>query len=500
MRPFEIGLVAVLVVSLFGWMIGARGSRAKPLALATGLVLAVHLVVEGPRLPLLAAYLVAGLLLARSLLGREPVPSESPASGSVLPGIGRWAVGLVGAALIIAPPWLLPVFRLPAPSGPFGVGGTAFAVVDSSRQDDLAPDDQKHFRTFPVRVWYPAPPGTKGSLTRYATTVEVASPIVKILSPVLVHQYRYVRTHTIANAPLASAKEPFPVLVFSHGYTGYSAQNTPQMEDLASRGYVVFSIAHTHDASAAVFPDGRVIPLDPTIVKMMAGAITSADSSRVAVEAKITALARAGTPIDRQARFHDYMTSNPPRITKSYPVWSADTRFLLDYLERLPRGGGPAARFAGKLDLDRVGIFGMSFGGSNAGEVCRADLRCKAGINIDGQQFGPLIDDSLTAPFMIMASETALPLHVAILDRLRGPAYLLRLKGTQHVGLTDLPYLAPFLFSKLGVTGTMPVERSEQVMTDYIGAFFDTYLRGNPSVLLTNPTPGADLDLRVVRR
>jgi len=322
--------------------------------------------------------------------------------------------------------------------------------------------------------------------------------VVKVLHPALVHQYRYVRTHTVADAPLATAPAPFPVLVFSHGYTGYSAQNTPQMEELASRGYVVFSIAHVHDASAAVFPDGRVIPLDPGIVKAMSGAINSRDSAFAVVQSKLAALTRAGTPADRQARFHDFASASPPRIVKSYPVWAADTRFLLDYLGRLSAASGPAARFAGKLDLDRVGIFGMSFGGSNAGEVCRADRRCKAGINIDGQQFGPLIDDSLTVPFMIIASETALPVHVAILDRMRGPGYLLELKGTQHVGLTDMPYLAPLVFSRLGLTGTMPVERSEQVMSDYIGAFFDTYLRNQPSALLTNPKPAADLDFRTV--
>jgi predicted dienelactone hydrolase len=500
MRPVEIALVAVVLVGIVGWMIQARWSRARPLLLVIALVLACHLAIEGPRLPLAVAYLAAVLLIARAL--RSPAPagdSEAP-RGSALAAVGRWTVGLIGIALIVAPPWLLPVFRLPRPTGPFAVGGTSFAVVDSSRRDELAPDGPGAVRAFPVRVWYPAPAGTTGRLTRYAATAEVASPLVKILPPVLVHQYRYVRTHTVADAPIATAPTPFPVLVFSHGYTGYSAQNTPQMEELASRGYVVFSIAHSHDASAAVFPDGRVIPLDPGIIKLMAGAITNQDSARAAVQSKLTALARAGTPADRQARFHDYMTSNPPRITQSYPIWAQDTRFLLDYLGRLPAGGGPAARFAGKLDLDRVGIFGMSFGGSNAGEVCRADRRCKAGINIDGQQFGPLIDDSLMVPFMIIASETAEPLHVAILDRMKGPGYLLRLKGTQHVGLTDLPYLAPLLFSRLGLTGTMPVARSEQVLSDYIGAFFDTYLRNQPSALLTNLTPAPDLELRVAAR
>jgi predicted dienelactone hydrolase len=488
-------MVAVVLIGLVGWMVQARWSRSRGFLLVLGLVVAGHLAVEGPRLPLAVTYLAAVLLVARGLRAARPI--EAPdGRGSFLGAAARWVVGLVAIPLVLVPPVLLPVFRLPKPTGPFAVGGTTFAVVDSSRRDELAPDSPSGVRAFPVRVWYPAPAGTTGPLARYATTVELASPLLKVLHPALVHQYRYVRTHTVADAPVATAPAPFPVLVFSHGYTGYSAQNTPQMEELASRGYVVFSIAHAHDASAAVFPDGRVIPLDPGIVKAMAGA-TNRDSVMTSLQPKLTALARAGTPADRQARFRDFAQTTAPRIVKSYPVWAADTRFLLDYLGRLS-AKDPIARFAGKLDLDRIGIFGMSFGGSNAGEVCRADRRCKAGINIDGQQFGPLIDDSLMVPFMIIASETAMPLHLAILDRMRGPGYLLQLKGTQHIGLTDLPYLAPFVFSRLGVTGTMPVERSEQVMSDYVAAFFDTYLRNQPSALLTNRQPAPDLDFRTV--
>ena len=495
MRPLEIVFVAALAIGLIGWIVNAGWSRSRPFAGVLGVLALAHVLIEGPRLPLAIAYRVAVLLVARAL--RQRSPGET--SRSFIRRFGRALVGVVALGLVVAPPSLLPVFKLPVPSGSYGVGGTAFAVVDSSRQEEFGPAGQAGFRTFPVRVWYPAAPGAKGKRVRYAATPEVASPMVKVLPPILVHQYRYVKTHTVAEAPLAPREGLFPVLIFSHGYTGYSAQNTPQMEELASRGYVVLAIAHTYDASAAVFPDGRVIAVDPGLVQTMAPAASNPDSVFAATRSLLAALDRAGTSVDRQARFRDFMQTNPPRITKSYPVWARDTRYLLDYLERLP-GSGPTARFAGKLDLSKVGIFGMSFGGSNAGEVCRADPRCRAGINIDGMQFGPLIDDSLTVPFMIVASETAVPLHRAIFDRFRGPGYLLTLKGTQHVGLTDLPYLAPFLFSKLGLTGTMPVDRSEQVMSDYIGGFFDTYLQGRPSTLFTNPEKAEDLDFRSVNR
>ena len=340
-------------------------------------------------------------------------------------------------------------------------------------------------------------PGTTGRLVRYATTAEVASPLVKILSPVLVHQYRYVRTHTVADAPVAAAPERFPVLVFSHGYTGFPAQNTPQMEELASRGYVVLSLSHTYDAGATVFPDGRVVPLDPAVVRTL----VHPDPARADSTARALAAVEAATTAEqRQAAFRDFTRFDPPRLEASVPVWSGDTRFVLDQLEQLAPGR-PGGELSGRLDLDRIGIFGMSFGGSNAGEVCRLDPRCKAGINIDGEQFGPLaLDDSLAVPYLIVASGTAMPIHRVLFEHLRGPAYLVQLVGTQHVGLTDMGYVAPNLFRWLGLIGTMPVDRTEQVLSDYIGAFFDTYLRGQPSALLTNTAPAPDLIFRSVGR
>jgi hypothetical protein len=48
------------------------------------------------------------------------------------------------------------------------------------------------------------------------------------------------------------------VLLFSYGWGGFRAQNTHQVKELASHGYIFAALAHTYDAAAAVFPDGRV--------------------------------------------------------------------------------------------------------------------------------------------------------------------------------------------------------------------------------------------------
>jgi predicted dienelactone hydrolase len=429
------------------------------------------------------AYLTA-LSLGLVAAARGASPPRRPGTSRVR-RVTAWVAASVVALLAVGPPWLFPVFRLPAPGGPHAVGTTSFALTDSSRAESLGPDRGGR-RSIMIRAWYPAPAGSSGQLAPYADSRELTGGIIGLLrlGPVIGGNVRHVRTHSIVDAPLASAPDGLPVLVFSHGYTGYSAQNTPQVEDLASRGYVVFGINHTHDAGATVFPGGRVVRLDPAIIEMIGGYQGAVDS----VNLLLGKLREASTPEARQAAFKAFASGNQPRILASVPVWSADTRFLLDHLERLDRSS-PGGRFAGALDLDRIGIVGMSFGGSNSGEVCRVDRRCKAGVNMDGQQFGPLIDDSLTVPFMIMASSSALPLHRPILDRLRGPGYLVHLRGSEHIGLTDTPLMAPRLLRWLGVSGTMAPARLEALMTLYLGAFFDQYLRGLPAATLKEPAP-----------
>jgi hypothetical protein len=92
-------------------------------------------------------------------------------------------------------------------------------------------------------------------------------------------------------------------------------------------------------------------------------------------------------------------------VLPSTDVWYDDTRFLIDRLTAIDAGTdqetvGTRDRFAGRLDLERLGVAGMSFGGSTAGVTCIRDRRCKAGVNIDGWQFGQILDHPLQFLFM----------------------------------------------------------------------------------------------------
>jgi predicted dienelactone hydrolase len=179
--------------------------------------------------------------------------------------------------------------------------------------------------------------------------------------------------------------------------------------------------------------------------------------------------------------------------------------FVLDQLEALNTNDN---LFKGRLNLDKIGVFGHSLGGSVATRACQLDNRLKAGLDMDAPLFGSVPAEGLTQPFMFMSREKATfqreLAHVppktaqeiidkeystmqAALNNSRAPGYYLTLTGLFHYDFTDLSLWSP-LTPLLGVTGPISAARAHQIIDAYTLAFFDTYLEGKSSVLLAGNT------------
>ena len=136
------------------------------------------------------------------------------------------------------------------------------------------------------------------------------------------------------------------------------------MQELASHGYVVVTVDHTYDAYTE-FPGGPVLSPD----------------------------------------------SNPADIPMSPSDFAADAPFLLDRLQDIAAGRNPGRGPARplpdglrrRLDLDRVGMFGWSKGGTATALAALADDRIRAGLSFDGPM-EPTITTDLDKPFMMMSA------------------------------------------------------------------------------------------------
>jgi predicted dienelactone hydrolase len=445
-RTFEILILLTLFVRLVGSSFPAiKRSRWIDFVPSLAILLTViHLVLEKYRWQMVPAYglvLLFFLLSLRGLKRKERSPDKQQPR-RILPIIGflfRLSVFTMVAAL----PILFPVFHLPDPTGQYPVGTTMLYLVDDTRPETYTPDPNDH-REFMVQVWYPAQ----------------VKPDAK-LAPLMEHmpfQFSYlslVETHSYQDASVSNAQSSYPVLIFSHGHVGFIEQNLTQMEELASHGYIVFSIAHTFHAIAMVFPDGHVVLADSVLANNYLKGI-----------------------------------SPPPDIYAEHlRIWTDDTLFLVDELEDI-QAGERVSLLVGKLDMSRLGIFGQSFGGVTAVQVCSVDDRCQAGINLDAglpiDYAGQTIDFHLKQPFML--NENAAFYRSRILRILENTAYGVTVSGIKHFNFTDLYFYSPvFKFTK--ILGPIDGYRMVKIINSYTLAFFDETLKGERSPLVDGPSP-----------
>jgi predicted dienelactone hydrolase len=376
---------------------------------------------------------------------------------------------------------------LPRPTGPYQVGTTSLHLIDRSRANLWATSPS--YRELMVSVWYPArdtsrypraPQMLPGAAAHFGSADGAAAQLYNVPPGTVDWAATLTSGHTGAPAARAGA---FPVVLYSPGAGEDRTWGTTGVQDLASRGYVVVTIDAPYDSSEVEFPGGRVV-----------GSVLNAELQQAQKNGTLAALAR-----------------------KIVNVRVADTRFVLDDLTALSRGGHPSgaslpAGLARRLDLGRVGMFGVSAGGFTAAQAMAEDPRIKAGVDLDGATDSPIIPGSdhllpvfstgLRQPFMFMGDPQTSWRTVAswksFWARTPGWKLDLTLRGASgENAYKDAVPLLPQVAAQTGLPASVVTEdlgtiqpgaavRAEQA---YISAFFGRWLRGQSGHLLDGPSP-----------
>lgn len=402
----------------------------------------------------LLAALAALALLAMSAPATASRAGIAATGARTRPPAGQ--AGLAGAAG-------LPTLRLPAPTGAHRVGTTSLHLVDRRRTDPIAPTPRP--RELMVQVWYPAVDTGRHALAPYLPA-GVSSALIGTINASAGTQFPEdvltFPTNSRRGAPAAPGRRP--ILLLSPGFGMNAAFYTTFAEELASRGYVVAGIDHTYDTAVVEFPDGRLE--------------TQPEGTDV-------------SPLLFQTRV-------------------ADARFVLDQLTAFAAGHNPDAdrapqpRGLGRaLDLDRVGMFGHSFGNPTSAQAMLTDRRIDAGAALDGSLFGSVVQEGLDRPYLLMGNVT----HRRGVDRegwaelfehLRAERHWLVVVGTGHLDFSDFAAFKEqvdlsAVFPDSGVDGSNslgPIDgaRALTVLRRYLAAWFDHTLRGQSEPLLRGPS------------
>lgn len=381
---------------------------------------------------------------------------------------------LVVAALY----YFLPTKLFEEPTGPYEVGTVTRYLEDPEGSETFTADPGDRRELF-LQIWYPA---EDNDLPRAAYGAHMPQLIRQIaesmeLPSLLLRHLTSVKTYSSYNAEPSEEEASYPVLLFSHGLGLYGFQNTFQMEELASHGYIVVSIQHPYQSLLTVFPDGREI---------------------------------AGLPFDL-ASFDQFHLMNK-MVTE---VLVKDAGSVLDYLERIRLSEGEGS-FAGRADLLRVGMLGHSIGGAAAAQALLVEPRVTAALNLDGTLTGTaeIPDTGFSKPFMQLAAQdfqavqpeafspdaelgAQLGVSQAEIDRhadflsifgrnqshaFAGGGYYVWLKGASHYTFTDVPLYSPLV--PFVLKDKIKTKLAHRIVNEYTLAFFNQALRNQPSPLL----------------
>jgi len=441
MPGIEAALILVAFAGAVYPLLGRTLSRPlRAFYLVTvAVVLAAQLIRIGPHYQIFPVY-AALLLMAYVVWHHQP--------GRMFRLMALFADLLCLATVAML--WVLPMFALPRPTGDHHVGTTGpISWVDTSRSLNGDTTAAGPRRELIVQIWYPAATGSRwGDQARYTRRKEVS----------LIHSYlAAIRTNSVLNAPVADLGAPYPVLLFGHRWAGSRTQNTFLAEDLASHGYVVVAVDHPLNAARVQLADGSVVRSD-----------------------------RADVLGNLEA-------SSAPAILaiwgKELGIWLADDEFVLDKLQSNNEGA-----FSNRLDMNKVGAFGHSFGGAASTNLLGLDPRVKAAVNLDGWTFQGL-DHRTTEPALFVYEgvptiphpETGVEgaLNMTDRDAVNGSlkkygGYRAYVSGAQHLDFTDQTLFSPF--RRLTFTGPIKGERIREITRGLVLGFFNQTLKGTDEI------------------
>ena len=338
---------------------------------------------------------------------------------------------------------------LPAPTGSIAVGRTQFPMRNPGTQDDLA-----------VWIWYPAERGPQ-------PTVDYLPPLWRkalrdrqgtFMRSFFKRDPLVVHAHSQAEAPIASEHQQYPIVLLRPGGSALTADFTALAEDLASHGYIVVGFDAPARSFVFVEPDGRVIGRAP------ANNVENANGNL-----------------------------DDPVVGRLLAMWLADVKAVVDHLQQL--NDASSGKFAGRFDMARVGAVGHSFGGAQALQFCRDDVRCRAAIDLDGIPFGRVVTDGLAKPAMFLLSDHSremadpeshkvLGMIQSIYRRLSEPRLYATIRTANHFSFGDQSLLnsqTAVALLRLARFPALDARRGLAISNSFVCTFFDVTLNGGPA-------------------
>ena len=275
----------------------------------------------------------------------------------------------------------VPLESIEPPTGKYNIGTQVYFWTDKSR-GEVYTTDPSDYRELMVQIWYPAKGGENYQKAPHVTFPEKAiSSIARTAGlPTSFGKHGTQLTSNSVFGLLPIQNKKFPLILFSHGDGGLLTQNTSQVEELVSNGYIVIACNHTYNASITFDKKGNSIPYKQNV------------------------------SWNEQAQYHKKYYTN---LLINYRY--QDLAFLLKVLKQNKFDDGSVNPFQNNINFEKVGAMGHSMGGGTTYIAMLKNHQIKAGVALDGWFFGLLEEDAKTntkKPFLHLGQEQFLDTNI----------------------------------------------------------------------------------------
>ena len=364
---------------------------------------------------------------------------------------------------------LVPLDSIEPPRGKYNIGTQVYFWTDKNRSE-VYTTDPSDYRELMVQIWYPAQGGENYQKAPHVTFPKKAiSSIAKtagLPSNFGRHGTQLTSSSVFGLLPVQDKK--FPLILFSHGDGGLLNQNTSQVEELVSNGYVVIACNHTYNASITFNKEGTPISYKQNV------------------------------SWNEQAQCHKKYYTN---LLINYRY--QDLAFLLKTIKEDNLNDGSINPFKKIIDFENIGAMGHSMGGGTTYIGMLKDDEIKAGVALDGWFFGLLDKEAKTntnKPFLHLGQEQFLDsdidgdingstegkrnfeIYNTILASNK-ESYGVYIKNSLHYSYTDIKLIynqdTPFSLP-LDSLGDVDKKIIDDVMDNVVLRFFNYSLKNQP--------------------
>jgi len=330
--------------------------------------------------------------------------------------------------------------EFPMPTGKYAVG-----IISKHWNNSILNYEPKERNEFNVQIFYPS---NSDKIKKFPYQPEKIAALKKILPKnfvlpsfvwncLLSNIYSYAQP----NALIADHDNKYPIIIYLPGINSEDLHNL-YLEELASHGYIIVAVEPPMDILVTVFPDNKLIEVDPILAKAVI------ENNREVIY-----------------KYRD----------KAHERWSKYIEFTISKLKELNENKTSA--FYKKLDVNKIGIMGHSHGGAVALDFCQKNKLCKAGINMDGWTKTYNSTKYFYVPFLFMLSEgmDQPGMNELLKNNQRSNYEQITIQGADHGSFND-GILQKNLKRAFGIS-KKNYNKIRKEISEKIVSFFDKYLK-----------------------